>query len=145
MKHTLNSKVTSENVSHSVMSDALWPHGLQPTRLLCPWDSLGKNIGVGCHSLLQGIFLTLGSNQVSCIAGRFFTVWASNLASNKGCWPSFYYCHIFSSIIIHSMMGDSEKMSDELDFYFVLCGEDHGTGTEKQKLHQCMFKAFHTY
>ena len=32
------------------------------TRLLCPWDSPGKNTGVGCHSLLQGIFLTQGSN-----------------------------------------------------------------------------------
>ena len=32
------------------------PHGLQPTRLLCPWDSPGKNTGVGCHSLLQEIF-----------------------------------------------------------------------------------------
>ena len=34
----------------------LQPHGLQPAWLLCPWDSLGKNTGVGCHSLLQGIF-----------------------------------------------------------------------------------------
>ena len=32
----------------------LLPHGLQPTRLLCPWDSPGKNTGVGCHFLLQG-------------------------------------------------------------------------------------------
>ena len=31
-----------------------------PARLLCPWDSLGKNTGVGCHALLQGIFLTQG-------------------------------------------------------------------------------------
>ena len=38
----------------------LWPHGLQPIRLLSPWNSLGKNIGVGCHSLLQGIFPTQG-------------------------------------------------------------------------------------
>ena len=30
--------------------------------LLCPWDSPGKNTGVGCHALLQGIFLTQGSN-----------------------------------------------------------------------------------
>ena len=37
-------------------------HGLQPTRLLCPWDFPGKNIGVGYHSLLQGIFSTQGSN-----------------------------------------------------------------------------------
>ena len=34
----------------------LWPQGLQPTRLLCPWDFPGKNIGMDCHFLLQGIF-----------------------------------------------------------------------------------------
>ena len=37
-------------------------HGLQPTRLLCPWDSPGKYTGVGCYFLLQGIFLTQGLN-----------------------------------------------------------------------------------
>ena len=49
-------------LSCSVVSDSLWPHGLQPARLLCPWDSPGKNTGVGCHALLQGIFPTQGSN-----------------------------------------------------------------------------------
>ena len=44
------------------MSDSLWPHGLQSARLLCPWDFPGKNTGVGCHFLLQGIFLTQESN-----------------------------------------------------------------------------------
>ena len=44
--------------SHSVISDSLQPHRLQHDRLLCPWDSPGKNIGVGFHALLQGIFLT---------------------------------------------------------------------------------------
>ena len=34
-----------------------------PARLLRPWDSPGKNTGVGCHFLLQGIFLTQGSNS----------------------------------------------------------------------------------
>ena len=38
----------------------LWPRGLQPTRLLSPWNSPGKNTGVGSHSLLQGIFATQG-------------------------------------------------------------------------------------
>ena len=52
------------------MFNSLQPHGLQPTRFLCPWDSPGKNTGVGCHFLLQGIFPTQGSNQVSCI-GRW--------------------------------------------------------------------------
>ena len=51
-----------ESVSGSVVSDSLWPYGLQPTRLLCPWDSPGKNTGVGSHFLLQGIFWTYGSN-----------------------------------------------------------------------------------
>ena len=40
----------------SVTSDSLWPHGLEPTRLLCPWGSTGKNTGVGYHAFLQRIF-----------------------------------------------------------------------------------------
>ena len=47
----------------SVTSDSLQPCGLQLTRLLWPWDSLGKNTGLGYHDLLQGIFMTRGSNQ----------------------------------------------------------------------------------
>ena len=49
-------------LSHSVVSDSLRPHGLQPSSLLCPWDSPGKNTGVGCHALFQRIFPTQGSN-----------------------------------------------------------------------------------
>ena len=37
----------------SVVPDSVQPHRRQPTRLLCPWDSPGKNTGVGCHFLLQ--------------------------------------------------------------------------------------------
>ena len=59
-------KDTSRAVSHPRVgmlsrlgtSDSLRPHGLQPARLLCPRDSPGKNTGVGCHALLQGIFPT---------------------------------------------------------------------------------------
>ena len=39
--------------SHSVVSDSSQPHGLQPTRLLHPWDFPGKSTGVGCHCLLR--------------------------------------------------------------------------------------------
>ena len=46
----------------SVVSDSLRPHGLYPTRLLCPWDFPGNSTGVVCHFLLQGIFPTQGSN-----------------------------------------------------------------------------------
>ena len=56
------------------MSNSLQPHGLQPASLLYLWDSPNKNIGVACHALLQGIFLTQGSNLPllhlpSCWAG----------------------------------------------------------------------------
>ena len=55
-------KTIKSQISHSVMSDFLQPHGLQPARRLCPWNSPGKNTGVGFHSLLQGMFLTQGLN-----------------------------------------------------------------------------------
>ena len=48
-----------------VVFDSLRPWGLWPTILLCPWNSPGKNTRVGCHALLQGIFLTQGLN--SCL------------------------------------------------------------------------------
>ena len=40
-------------LSRSVVSDSVRPHRQQPTRLPRPWDSPGKNTGVGCHFLLQ--------------------------------------------------------------------------------------------
>ena len=46
----------------------LQPHGLWPARLLCPWDSPGKNTEGGCHFLLQGIFPTQGLNpHLQCL------------------------------------------------------------------------------
>ena len=63
-------------LSQSVLSYSLWPHGLQPARFLCLWNSLGKNTRVGIRFLLQGIFPTQGSNPGLLIAGRFLTDWA---------------------------------------------------------------------
>ena len=73
-------------VGLSVMAVSLGSYGLQPTKLLCPWNFPGKNTGVGSHFLLQGNFLTQGLNSgllygrqfpalqaVSCNAVRFFT------------------------------------------------------------------------
>ena len=54
----------------SVMSDSLGPHGLSPLRLLCPWGSPGKNAGVVCHFLLQGIFRTPRIKLTSPSIGR---------------------------------------------------------------------------
>ena len=49
-------------ISRSVMSDSLQPHGLQTARLLCPWNSPGKNTGVGSRFLLQETFPPQGLN-----------------------------------------------------------------------------------
>ena len=49
--------------SHSVVPDSSQPHGLQPTRLLCPWDFLGKSTGVGCHCLLCELGQTPGNRK----------------------------------------------------------------------------------
>ena len=49
--------------SRSVMSDSSQPHGLQPTRLLRPWDFPGKSTGVGCHCLLLYIYNIITSAQ----------------------------------------------------------------------------------
>ena len=61
-------------------SSVLLRYGLHPARLLCPWDSPGKNTGVGCH-VLQGIFLTQGLNpyllHLPVLPGRLFATSAT--------------------------------------------------------------------
>ena len=52
----------------SVMSNSLWPHGQQAIRLLYQWNFPGKNDGIGCHFLLEEIFLTRKSNPRLCIS-----------------------------------------------------------------------------
>ena len=67
-------------LSHSVVSDSLRPHGLQPARLLCPWNVPGKNSEVGCHFFPQGIFPTQGLNlqsRVSCIVRQVLYHWTT--------------------------------------------------------------------
>ena len=54
-----NSRTRLSN-SCCFVSDSLWPCWVLPAWLLCPWDFPSKNIGVGCHVLLRGIFLIQG-------------------------------------------------------------------------------------
>ena len=84
-------------VSHSVRSNSLRPHGLQAARLLCPWHSPDKNAGVGCHFLLQGIFLTPDRESLSECQTRkgiilaFLHSFSSNLWTAHtllGCWAT---------------------------------------------------------
>ena len=70
-------------LSHLVMSDSLWPYRPQPSRLLRPWDYPGKNTGVGCYFILQGIFLNKGLNPWflpgrQILYHRFFPIWEAH-------------------------------------------------------------------
>ena len=68
----------------SVLSDSLQYYGLQPTSLLCPWDSPSKNSEVGFHALLQGTLLTQVSNpcliMFPALAGRVMSLLFSMLS-----------------------------------------------------------------
>ena len=69
----------------SVVSDSMWPHGLHPVRLICPWDSPGKSTEVDCHALLQGIFPTQGSNLGLLHCRRILYRWATREAPRSEC------------------------------------------------------------
>ena len=73
--------------SRQVMSDSLWPHGLLPARLLCPWDFPGKNTTVGCYFLLWGIFPTQGSNPCLLYCRQILYLWATRDAHE---WPLYF-------------------------------------------------------
>ena len=60
----------AQPLSHVRHSETPWA----VARLLCPWDSAGKNTKVGCHFLLQGVFWTQGSNPL-----RLLHWWADSL------------------------------------------------------------------
>ena len=67
---------------YSVVSESLRTYRLYPARLLCPWNSPGKNTGVGCHALLQGIFLSQGSNLHASPA------WAHGFFTTRATWEA---------------------------------------------------------
>ena len=75
-KHMLCVRHCSRHCAKSLQSClTLQPYGLEPVRLLCPWDSPGKKSGVGFHALLQGISQPRDWTHISCgsyIGGGFF-------------------------------------------------------------------------
>ena len=76
--------------SHSVMSYSSRPHGLQPTKLLCPWGFPGKSTGVGCHCLLWRRLSTKELTLSNCGAGEDSRVpWRSNQSILKAINPEY--------------------------------------------------------
>ena len=80
--------------SRSVMSDS-WPHGLQPTRLLRPWDFPGKSTGVGCHCLLQYYVITVITvsylKKFSVIISFFCSFYGNNSKQFKEFFSHYYF------------------------------------------------------
>ena len=64
----------------SVMSDSSRLHGLQPTRLLCPWDFPAKNTGVGCHFLTRASSQPRDQTHMSCTGRQILDHWATREA-----------------------------------------------------------------
>ena len=83
-------------VGHSVVTNSLRPHGLQPARLLCPWDFPGENTGVGCRFLLSWNFPTQRWN-LHLLHGQADCLPLSHLGSSEG--ASFAFPILFSSQI----------------------------------------------
>ena len=82
------------SVSCSVLSESLWHHGLWPSRLLCPWNSPGKNAWVDSYSLLQGILLTQGLS-LSLLHCRQILYCLSHSFTSTQKWGSVVICLSF--------------------------------------------------
>ena len=79
--------------SRSVVSNSLQPHGLQPTRLPCPWDSPGQKLEWVAMPFSRGSSQPRDWTQVSCIAGGFFTSWATReVQKNVYMYVCMYVC-----------------------------------------------------
>ena len=116
------------------MSDSVRPHGLQPTRLLHPWDSPGKNTGVGCHFLLQ--CMKVESESVSDSQQphglqpiRLLHPWDfPGNSTGVGCHCLLPYIHIYPLFWILIMRTYIEQRK----LYALLCGDLNGKGIQKR-------------
>ena len=82
--------------SRSVVSNSSRPRGLQPTRLLCPWDFPGESTGVGCHCLLQR---GMGAAQQHLLV-HIGTGIAQGIFNSKNLWDS-SYCYFILGVLIY--------------------------------------------
>ena len=78
------------SVSPSVMSGSVWSRGLWPARVLCPWDSPGKDTGVGCHFPLPGNLPTPQGIEPASLASPVLvdSLPLSHLGSPISAWPN---------------------------------------------------------
>ena len=89
-------------------------------RLLCPWNTPGKNTGVGCHFLLQGIFLTQGLNLclLWLLNWQEYSLPLSHLGSPTFFGCPIYNCSLPSKLILHILFI---FFLQHLSVYNILC------------------------
>ena len=121
------------------------PMDCSPSRLLCPWGSPGKNTGVGCHDLLQGIFPTQSSNPLLFSSVQslnhvrlFVTPWLAAYQASlsiiysriSNLHPSTWWCHpaISSSVVPFSSCPQSLPASESFPVSQLCAWGDQSTG-----------------
>ena len=99
-----------------------WVFSLLPyvggSKWCCPWNFLGKNTGMGCQSLFQGIFPTQGLNPGLCISGRFFIIWTICLVLGS----LYLYCYrgLFVVVLVFIMIITNLHSTESAgNFYFL--------------------------
>ena len=106
------------------------PMDCSPARLLCPWDFPGKNTEVGCHFLLEGIFLIQGLNSHLLLGRQILYPWTtwevlikkyfSNKFENTGAF-SFFFTGAFSVVIvIRSTDSFSVLIGSDIEYEIML-------------------------
>ena len=116
-----------ESGSGSVVYDSLWLHGLKSAKLLCPWNSPGKNTVVGCHSLLQGLLHQCNCYSL-CICPRPFiyifglcfflllNLWKDYMISTYPFTCSLYLFSVVTEVFQHllaNLFYGQENLSEE--------------------------------
>ena len=138
--------VCARALSHSVVSDSLWPHGLQHTRLLCPWDFSGKTTEVGCHFLLLGS-QPRDQTHVSWSGRQILYHWATNwyiLGATNWCYLFTCVFHLIPSEILPKRiiipMRNRERLSHLSEVTYLING-DQIYGHRSKFFHQCPYSS----
>ena len=116
--------------SRSVVSDSSGPHGLQPTRLLHPWDFPGKSTGVGCHCLLRLYhWPTRKTQECDLLFAYTFLLLVWEVFYSLDCRKSLiWFWHIpwclsnqnFSMFLLGFSGKESERVDENVLFLFLL-------------------------
>ena len=116
------------------MSDSVRPHRRQPTRLLCPWDSPGKNTGVGCHLLLQCMKVKSESEVAqSCPTLRDPMDWSLPGSSVSGFSRQDYWSGVPLPSLVLCIIQSQFLFKQEIFILCLLCARHNSSNGDTRK------------